>query len=65
MLIQHIATSVHIGRDCEPDAVGARGRKGWRFVSASNCRRPPATSLTAVFGVSTAGLLAPLYRGPA
>jgi hypothetical protein len=65
MLIQHIATSVHIGRTFEPDAAGARGRKGWRFMSTSNYRRPTAKSLMAVFGVSAAGLLAPLSRGPA
>jgi hypothetical protein len=62
MLIQLIATYVHKGRKNEADAVGALADTRWRFT---NSRRPTATSLKVVLGVSAAGLLAPLSRGPA
>lgn len=65
MLIQQIATCVHKGHKNEADAVAARGRTRWQFMSASNSRRPTATSLMDVFGMSAAGLLAALSRGPA
>ena len=62
MLIQYTATYVHKGLIIEADAVGARARTQRRFMSASNSRRPTATSLTVAFGVSAAVLPAPASR---